>query len=1154
MAIKPTPEQENAILARGNVLVSAAAGSGKTAVLVERVIKLLSDTEHPIDANRLLIVTFTNAAANEMRTRIEKRLFEEIQRTGNRHLARQRLLIYGAKICTIDAFCIDFVRTHFAKLNIDPDFKVADAAQEQNAIRFAFNQTFSEMSKDESDGFSIMMDCLSSAYGVDEFKNYVLKVWSYCRSLPFPEVWLHSVKKSYAAGDYSLWSKSLYKYAEQVVLSNYNSVQKCLVELENYPYTEKYYSVLSSAITQLEDLSLIIAAGDWDKIREALQIFSLPSLTKTKADPIIREAVKKCKSDFTDAIRSLLKLFNYNYTDICECTNKSGVAITKLIDFVLRFSTLFTEEMHRVAAYPFDMIERMALQLLCYSDEDGNVIFKEQADALCSDYEEILVDEYQDTNDLQDTLFRMLSSQNGNLFTVGDVKQSIYGFRHANPNNFLLRKKALPNYIKNERDGKIDLSNNFRSRSDICSFINFTFGHLMREQTARIDYAESEKLVYSANFANDTNGGVEYHLIEREDRIRSREETEAAYIARYIKQIVDNGTLLQLNGKERAATYGDFAVLMQSPSSRAAIYAEEFRRHGIPVSIESKSFYETAEISLALSVLKVINNPSDDIALLAVIMSGLFGFSANKIAQIKIDYKADTLIGRITAAATAGDIEASEFLSKFSKLRTLSTTARLGVLVGQMYEDTGILLMMSARENGAKRRENLLRLLNMADAFTSDIHTSTLSSFLRSIENSKGNSIKTAPPAGTDAVRIMSIHASKGLQFPYCILACNTQKFNIYDNISRLVVEEELGIGLKYVDKTNHFIYETLARKAISLKLHSEMIAEKIRLLYVAMTRAEYKLDIVICDNNFSSTLASLKSHINSDGTWNENAIISAQGYSSWLLLCALTHESTFNAFEKFGVIGKPYFNNSEPVRITFSKPSASSEPQNTTATAQASDILVAQMRDNFNFEYLHANLQNIPSKLSVSELTKDKNAIDYAFSSRPAFAQNKGMTAAEKGTANHKFLQYCDFAAVRLNLEDEISRLYEYEYLSEAEIEALDKNGLQKFFSSGIFNRLIQAKKLYKEYPFILPFKAVTETDEYSIVQGVADCVAITDDGCLILDYKTDKVSSAEELVKRYADQVSFYATAIKEIFDLPILEKGIYSLHLGEYIQINE
>lgn len=1155
MAFKPTEDQKKAIVAKGNVLVSAAAGSGKTAVLVERVIRLLADTEHPIDANRLLIVTFTNAAASEMRTRIEKRLFEEIKATGNRRLAKQRLLIHGAKICTIDAFCIDFIKTHFALLQIDPDFRIADPAQEQAAIADAFQQTFQEAAAENTPAFARMMDCFSAAYGVDELKTHLLKIWEHSRSLPFPEQWLRSVKLMYEAAAYTPWLETIFDYAKQEVCAQKSAMLQCRQAISAYAETEKYLPVLEYALAVFTQLEEALATGSWDQIRAVLLTADLPALPRTKADPAVRDRIKRDKAAAADTIKSLKKLFYCSYADISAFTEQSGLAVIGAVDFILHMSARFTAHMHRIAAYPFDMIERMALQLLCRPEEDGSVVLQSEAAALCSSFDEILVDEYQDTNDLQNTLFQMLASQSGNLFTVGDVKQSIYRFRHANPNNFLLRKAQLPDYMPGRPDGRILLSNNFRSRFDICDFVNFAFSALMRRTTAGMAYTASERLVYAADFEPDEKGGVEYHILDSLGETQTKEEAEAEYIAGYIAQIVDSDQILCLNGLHRKARYGDFAVLMQSPSARAAVYAEALRRRGIPVAVESKNFFETAEIMLALSLLRVIDNPTDDVALLSVLACGLFGFSADQIAELKIRFSPETLIGKITAAAQAGNDLSTNFLNLLTKLRITAATEHLGALISRMYEDTGLMVFMSARENGEKRRENLLKFLNMADTYTSPTHTATLSSFLRSIERGQGASVKAAATGDVNAVRIMSIHASKGLQFPYCILAATFTKFNVKDQIGRILVDETLGIGMKYVDKRNQFVYDTLARKALSVKLHTEMIAEKIRLLYVAMTRAEYKLDILICDPQLPGLLASIAADISDDGTVSDTAILSSTGYASWLLMCALTHPHTYRVFEKYGVSGIPAtWSDDEALSLKITFVPSASTTETAVSKAQAESVspqLIAQMEQNFAYVYPYHELQDVPSKLSVSELSKSGEDAEFAFAARPAFAQHGGLTAAERGTANHQFLQYCDFAAARRSVDQEIQRLVEYEYLSETQARALEPAVLQRFFASSLCSRLLSAKKLYKEFPFILPFH-YAEAKEASVLQGIVDCVAVTDKGLLLVDYKTDHVTEPQTLVARYGRQIALYVQAMEQIFRLPVVEKGIYSFVLGEFISL--
>lgn len=1154
MAFNPTPKQQDAMDARGNVLVSAAAGSGKTAVLTERVLQLLSDEEHPIDANRLLIVTFTSAAANEMRTRIEKRLFEEIKRTGNRRLAKQHLLIYDAKICTIDAFCIDFVKNNFSLLHIDPDFRVADPTQERAAIESAFRDTFDEKAEENSPSFQTMMDCFSAAYGIDELKTHVFKIFEHSRSLPFPEQWLQSVKAMYTNGlGNKKWLQTIYDGTKQVAQAQIATIEHCLQEISSYPETEKYPPVLHHIIDFFEQVKKACENCDWEEIRNTLQAAAFPSLPITKADVTVRDKLKFYKASARKAVDCLQKQYYCSLNDMNNLTEQTAVAVISAVDFVCSMSARFEENMKRNAVYSFDMIERMALRLMCRPEADGTFTLQPGAAALCDSFDEILVDEYQDTNDLQNTLFQMLSSRSGNLFTVGDVKQSIYRFRHANPNNFLRRKAELPDYVTGQRKSRILLSNNFRSRRDICDFVNFTFTNLMRQSTAGMDYNDDERLVYSAAYDPDENGGVEFHILEQTDETQTREETEAEYIAGYISKIMKSGQIICLNGQQRRPKYGDFAVLMQSPSSRITIYADALKRRGIPVLVELKDFYETAEIMLIIDILKVIDNPSNDVALLAVLMSGLFGFTTDQIAEIKMHFSGDYLISKITAAAQAGYDNSQAFLSTLSRLRITAATEHLSTLVNQIYDETGLFVLMSARENGEKRRENLLKFLNMADVFVTQSHTATLSSFLRNIERGKGAKLKTTSSSATDTVRVMSIHASKGLQFAYCILAGNFTKFNTQDNNGCVLVDEELGIGIKCVDRNSQYIYDTIPRKALALKLCKDMIAEKIRLLYVAMTRAEYKLDIMICEPQLQEICKKILPKISNDGRVSDTSILTASKYSELLLMQALTHPAIYGAFERLNVTGVPttWEVDGQPPRVTFAAPeaySASVAPEQELSRPTQS---LTQLCQNFAFVYPYQSLQNIPSKLSVSELVEGQGNEEFAFTARPSFAQQGGMTAAERGTANHKFMQYCDFASARCNLENEIQRLYEYEFLSESQLQALNLDGLKNFFDSAICNRLINAKKLYKEYPFILPYYC-GNAEEPSILQGVVDCVAVCENGLILVDYKTDKVKSAEVLIARYAKQIELYVQAMVKILHLPVVEKGIYSFALGKFISL--
>lgn len=1145
MPFEPTEAQKLAIGAHGNIIISAAAGSGKTAVLVEHVLKLLSDTERPVDANRLLVVTFTNAAANEMRSRIEKRLTDEYKKTKNRRLAKQRMLINGAKICTIDSFCIDFVKNNADLIGIEPNFKISDGAQESAALSAAFNMAFNEFAVNDTEKLSAISG-LIAVDGMVAFEKLIENIIKKARSFPFPEEWLLSLDSAYEADDFSNHTDIIFDYVKGHFRAKLAVAENILKSIINEPMTDALVAPVSELRVICEKVLTAAENKQWDEIKNCISSYDVAIPRKSKSvDEAWRLKVKAYAESIKKLISGLSSLFQGDYETMLEVTRANSEAVKAFSDFLVLVFRAFEENLQNSGHYSFDMVERMALRVLCSSIKNGEPVLTSAARSICDDYDEILVDEYQDTNDLQDTLFKILSYKRENLFTVGDVKQSIYGFRNANPGNFLKRKNSMPDYAQGKEKGRILLSNNFRSSKGVCDFVNFVFFNIMHDVTADMGYGEEESLVYSADFTDDVNDGVEYHIIEKGDDERSINEIQACYIANHIKNIVESGIVFHEDGVDRPIRYGDFAVLMRSVKKYAVTYEEVFKKFGVPVSIETDEFFGTAEIMLAVSVLKVINDPMDDVALLSVLTSELFGFSVDKIAELKAKYRKPRLISNIAAAADDGDEVSKEFMKTLSKLRAFESTSGLSALIEKAYDETGLLIRMSARDNGAVRRDNLLKLLNFSTTFVSDRNSSSLSSFLRYIKSGGEISVKSTVPNESDVVRIMTIHASKGLQFPFCILAGVTGDFNHSDETGNIVFDDQLGIGARFFDYDSGVKYDTIANLAVSQAIHRKTIAEEIRLLYVAMTRAEHKLDIVFGMKNFAKDRDESLGFI-VDGKLNDYDIINSKSYSKWLLACALLHKNKSALFEE-DAVGKS-FGECNELKITYAKPSDFTEQQ-PEEKDDVSKELLKTLKSNFEYRYPFENLLSIPSKFSVSELTKHNDTEDYDFSLRPDFAQTGGMTAAERGTANHKFLQFCDFKSAADSVQREIDRLYEFEYMSEFEINALNVEQLESFFSSDIFKRIIAAKNIYKEFPFIIPYNAAGDGEESSVVQGVVDCLADTDDGIIIIDYKTDNVDNIEKLTERYAGQVEFYARAISEIFNKPIIETGIYSIKLGMY-----
>lgn len=1171
MAFKATAQQQDAIDAKGTVLVSAAAGSGKTAVLVERVIKLLTREIEPVDADKLLIVTFTNAAAAEMRTRIEKRLDEECDsHPGNRRLLRQQLMLQSAKICTIDSFCIDLVRDNFYFLDVQPDFKIIDPGT-ANPLKLEIASdviTSNYESKDKV--FLDLAASLMADNGDKFFISTMLRIYENSCCMPFPEKWLNDVANMYQNADdpaTNIWAEVAFKYAKDILNGAADELSTAINNMFGDELAETVCKDLFLAARQEIAEALESAKKrDWDKLYEFCWNFKMPAFgvkIKKMQDETLKELLKAVRENVNSNIENLTKLFFDEWDIIITLQNGSAGIISKLADMVLEFGEVFKAELKNRNMLTFDMVEHLVLSLLCRISDDGNVVPTEQANEICKSYYEVLVDEYQDTNNLQDALFYALSDEGKHLFMVGDVKQSIYGFRHANPENFLARKENYLPYDREISPSKIILGANFRSRTEVCEYINYFFGLMMQKATGTLDYNDEEKLIPCAAFPENGEEAVETHFVELNDGEDSRAVQEGVYIAQYIKSVMVKEPFLRDKSDAsvlRKAEYSDFTILLRSLSDRASDYVAELRKRGIPTIYDSGDFYETVEIMTVISLLKTIDNPTRDIPLLACMSSVVFGFTYDEIASIRADNKASTILGSVTLAANAGNRNCKQFLDILKDYRNMAATMPIGRLLSEIYKRTAIPEMMSVLEEGNRRLANLEALQNYADEYE-QYENSGLSGFLRYLDrmNDSGNMKSGGVPSGNQAVRIMSIHASKGLQFPICIIAGISNKFNTQDSISSILISEKYGVGMKYTDNETETKFNTLARQAIAIDTQRRNIAEELRLLYVAMTRAEEKLVMVVSHKNLEKVVinraAKSGSNTLSTGIVSPAEVLAATSYSDWVITASLLHPDSEELCKFADITPTPITNGYSKIKVIIGKIETDSEmAEQTENKAQADEKIVSMIKDRLSFQYEYNELCNIPAKATVTEMLNEQEDNSYRFVRRPEFMSKSGLTPSERGTAAHRFMQFVDFNSAKLNVQSEIDRLLEWEYLSEREAAALDVNALEHFFKSDLCRRIEKSNMIKREQNFLCEMPAIADkpNDEQIIVQGCVDCVFQEDDGLVIVDFKTSKLKTEQEFRDKYLKQLQIYSKAMTETYNMTIKEQVIYSLYLNKSISI--
>ena len=807
---------------------------------------------------------------------------------------------------------------------------------------------------------------------------------------------------------------------------------------------------------------------------------------------------------------------------------------------------------------------------------------------ICLRYEQVLVDEYQDTNNLQDALFYALSDGGKNLFMVGDVKQSIYRFRHANPDNFMSRKEryALLENLEDRGDGpaKIILGSNFRSRAGVCQYVNDLFGLLMSREAGEMDYTEEERLLPAAVFPEREENDAELHLLNCRQDGEKREQAEARYIAGYIRSYMDGTPRLRDEKNPEAlrpARFRDFTILLRSPSSRAGIYVNELRRRNIPVWADIGGFLQTTEVMTFLSLLQVVDNPRREVPLLAALLSPIFGFTPDDAARIRIDNPRGGLYAALLEAGKT-DEKCAAFLTTLREYRHMAATLSVEQLIRRLYESTGYPSMVLALPDGQRRRANLLLLLDYAHTF--DAESGGLSGFLRFMDKlGESENLKSASAAGQgdDAVKIMSIHASKGLQFPVCILAAGSSRFNKADSTDSLLVHEKGGVGLKICDEQKHVRSTTLAREAIAVLTDEATLAEELRLLYVAMTRAEEKLVLLVSEDNLDRTLGRLAGGLGQGGDRpvEPATVLSARGYADWMLTAALLHPDggalrdragadfgPVTAEGRLGVFTEVEASEPDegPVEIErAAAPDASFEQLSFGGFGGGPEAdekmrLQEELEARFSYTYPYERLGELTAKTGVARLVEQNAKRAFACTRRPAFLSKTGLTPAERGIAVHAFMQYADYAAAADQPEAELTRLTEKGFLTEEQAAAIDLRVLLDFFGSTLYRRMEGAVHLDREVRFLteLSSRRIDPTlpadlpEEMVVVQGVADCVFEEPDGLVILDFKTDRVKDMEQLVSLYGDQLRIYAKALAESYGKPVKECVLYAFGLGRSV----
>ena len=1167
MAIDWTPDQQKAIEARkGTLLVSAAAGSGKTAVLVERVIRRICDSQNPCDVENLLIVTFTNAAAAQMKEKIHAAIGKKIaENPDDKRLRRQQLMLPCASICTIDSFCIGLVRENFHTLGISPDFALLDEGKLSVLRSQAVNTVVDSLHEEHSESFMTLSELISDKKDDSKLIDAILKLYNLSMAYPFPEKWLDSLASAFGnpvSAEESVWGKTIKSYAEQLLNTCIADTEHCISLLAEEPELEAKYRPTFEEDKQLfEQLLDVLQNCGWDERVEKYAKIPFVKIANAPRgyESSVKEICKSTRASYKSRAAKLSGLFCITEEDHAADSALLTPVIAELVGAVKKFSAEFSRLKEQENGADFSDTLHLALKLLVEPTENGYVR-SPLALGLAENYSEILVDEYQDVNKAQDMIFSALSKDENNLFMVGDVKQSIYRFRQAMPEIFLARRDGMEEYDENEENypAKVTLGKNFRSRKGVTETVNFIFSSLMSRDAGGLDYDKNEFLEASADYPPGSDADTEVCLIEtaKDDFLSA----QARYAADYIEKAIAEGMKFTDGKTQREARYGDFCILLRSVKKCAREFVEELAARGIPYSCESgNSFLEAPEIMFMISLLKIIDNPVDDIPLATVLLSPVFGFTPDDLALMRAANRKGSFYQCIVNSAENGNEKSAMFLEKIKSVRRIASTVSSGELIRRLIEETGYGAIVHAMKDSSKRRANLNYLIDLANKYE-NTGKKGVSGFIRyvdSVVKSGGDIAGETKADEGNTVKIMTIHKSKGLEFPVCFIGACEKKYSDLSLKEDLMIAPENGIGIKTVCGSAK--YDTLARIAAKLEIKKAEHSEELRVLYVALTRPKEKLIILASSADWNKELSKISANIRKERLIDPLTVIDFTSYSDCILSSLIRHPDAHSLRNAAGISASVSLSCDERLKTSVI-PASKQEIQAVTISEppDADEETVSEIRRRLSYVYPHNHLNGIIAKRIASKLDSVEISGEYFASRKPAFASKNRLTPAQRGTATHRFMQYADYEKASTDVAGELEKLVAQGMLTQTEAEVVDQKAISAFFAGELAERILKAEKVYKEYAFTaaIPLEEmepdIKTENEVIIIEGVADCAFVENGELVVIDFKTDRVNDAAELAEKYREQLSVYRRCLAEVIGLPVKETLIYSFRLGETVEI--
>ncbi len=1168
MARQWTKAQKQAIDSRdGTILVSAAAGSGKTAVLVERVIQRITDPDNPVDIEKLLVVTFTKAAAAEMKERIASRLADLIrEQPRNQYLKRQKMYLSNAQISTMDSFCGKLVKENFEKVGIAPDYGMLSDVEHDMLKREVLSEVLDEFYSRPISETEDFLKLFTNGRNDQNLMDSILSLYEFAMASQNPLNWIENTFSEYFESlpiHETKWGKCCLNRLAEILEHIKIKADDIIGDApENSNLAGAIANDLAPIQLSIESILNLIYNNPekWDEIKElteSLKFSTFPRISKEEKDIYYddikgrRDGIKK----YLSAANSILICNESEYQQDLEYLRPIMV---NLKDIVIKFINLLAQKKQEDNTYYFSDILHFALKILVDFKEDGTYTKTLLAEELSNTFAEILIDEFQDTNEAQDTLFSVISNNDSNKFMVGDVKQSIYRFRQAMPEIFMGYKDSFDEFKDGNYPATINLDKNFRSREGIVKGINFFFDFLMTRKSCGIDYQKGEQLDFGGNYDNSDGADVKIHIVESDNQRGSDLIAEARHIGNTINNLVSSGTLVGKKGEERPIKYSDICILLRAVKDKAQIIARELNDMGIPAYFQKQGgFFDSREIITMISMLKVIDNPVQDVPLASVMLSPLFPFTEDDLTRYRCDErKADFY--NVIKSQYDSDIKVKNFIDLLTLLRKLSVTMDIGSLIRRVLEITSYDSIVGAMDNGEKRILNLELLISYAENYESG-GGSGLSGFIRYLErirkNNKDLEGANEISENDNVVQIMSIHKSKGLEFPVVFVANCSSSLTSTD-YNKIKINRKLGIATPRYFPELHKDFATLQSNTIKLFEKQEEIAEQIRVLYVAMTRAEEKLYLVGSMYNPYKKIVELYYNYYSSFTDPAVPLSLCGSYMQWLLLALMNHP-VMNFDELLCCCKNPQ---SPDIDFgIFEKSELVMQEVEESAVYEYDGDMLNMLTDRLSYKYPFDVLSNIPIKYAASAMEKSEN-LKYLASENPAFSGKGDLTPSQRGTLTHRFMEMCDFVKASGDISAEIERLVENNTFTQKEADAINIKSIKVFFESDLYKRISSAD-IYvreKEFAMSMPISQVNDSlpesvhDETVIIQGVIDGLVINGDNGEIVDYKTDRVSSEEELCEKYREQMKMYKRAAEECFGLQNVTITLYSFHLSKEISL--